>query len=145
MGSRWGLTSRPTDWLTVSRNVTFTLTWVSLDGSRRWLRRNDNWEWAEFRDASLPGYELRSRRIELRDQNYWVQFNGVESLAMKRRLYVAIVPGYFECVIQWDCYSFCVNFRCQETASRICNRLRTLVFAVVNCSAVIACSFECCV
>jgi hypothetical protein len=40
---------------------------VSWDGSRRWLRRDRNWQSVEFRDASLPGYVLGSRGVQLRN------------------------------------------------------------------------------
>jgi hypothetical protein len=67
---------------------------ASLDGSRRWLRRNGN-GLVEFRDVSLQEYELGSRTVELRHQYHWMQFSGVESLAVKRRLYVCYSTAMF--------------------------------------------------
>jgi hypothetical protein len=49
-------------WVWEQRNSTGS---SSGDGSRRWLRRSDNWKSVEFRDASLPGYERESRGIVL--------------------------------------------------------------------------------
>jgi hypothetical protein len=59
------------------------------------LRRHYN-ESVEFQDASLPGFELGSRGIEASELLSAVQLI-VESLAVKRRLYI---PRYLECVIQ---------------------------------------------
>jgi hypothetical protein len=106
---------------------------VSWDGSRRWLRRDGNWESDEFRDPGLQGYELGSRGVELRNwgtriiECSWVQSwkSGCEEKTLR---YSTAIFG----VKQWDCYSSCVKIRCQETESGDCNRL-TLVFAAVNC------------
>jgi hypothetical protein len=81
-----------------------------------------------FETPACQDMSLGCRGDELRRQNYWVQFSGDESLVV-----CAIVPRCLECVIQWDCYSFCVKIRYQGTTSGDCNRLRTLVFAVVKC------------
>jgi hypothetical protein len=51
-------------------------------------RKRRSFKAVEFRDTSLPVYELGSRVVELRHQNYWVRFSGIESVAVKRRLYV---------------------------------------------------------
>jgi hypothetical protein len=108
MSPRWGSTPRLTDWLTVSRNVTLTLNrdrieWVSWDGSRRWLRRDDN----EF------SWELK---VSLWREDFMC----------------AIVSWYLERVTHWDCYNSCVKIRFRETNSGGCNGLRTLVFAAVT-------------
>jgi hypothetical protein len=44
---------------------------------------------------------------------------------VKGRIYVCCSTVILECVIQWDCCSFCVKILCQETASGDCNRLKT--------------------
>jgi hypothetical protein len=102
---RWGSTPRLTDWLTVSRRVTLTLT-LTL-----------TFESVEFRNASLPGYELGNGEIELR--NWGVRFierNSVQpAVGLWREGFMcAVVQWYLECVIQWDCYSSCVKIRCTE-------------------------------
>jgi hypothetical protein len=83
----------------------------------------------EFPDAGLPGHELGSRGDELRHQNYW----ELKVWLWREDFTCAVVPRYLECVIQWDCHSSSVKIRYQETTSGDCTRLRTLVFAAVNC------------
>jgi hypothetical protein len=114
MSPRWGSIPRITDWLTVSHNVTLTLTSESV----------------EFRDASLPVYELGSRKVESRNWGIRIiECSSVELKVWRRRedFTCAIVPRNLECVIQWDGYSPYVKFRYQETTSGECKRLRTLV------------------
>jgi hypothetical protein len=92
---------------------------------KRWQRVS----WVSGRQPA--GIWVGSRGIEL--SNCWMQFSGDDGLAVKRRVYAFYSPVILECVFQWDCYSSCVKIRCQETDSGDCNRLRTLVFAAVNC------------
>jgi hypothetical protein len=86
---KMGLAPKLTDWLTVSRNVTFTLTSVynhtgavfsAWPMPKRYLEENSSVREAVKKRASC------------------------RSAAVKRILYV----WYLECVLQWDCYSSCV-------------------------------------
>jgi hypothetical protein len=104
-----------TYWLTVNRNVTLTF---------------DLFKSVEFRDSSLPGYELESRGIELR--NWGIR--TIYSSSVKLKVWLSredftcnMVPRYLGCVIQWDCHSSFVRMCCQETVNGGCKGLRTLV------------------
>jgi hypothetical protein len=51
----------------------------------------DDWEQMSMSQLSFekPSHQdMNSGAEELRHQNYWVQLSGVESLAVKRRLYM---------------------------------------------------------
>jgi hypothetical protein len=64
----------------------------------RWLK------WAEFRDASLPGYEAGSRGIEL---SWQLQNNGKKGIRLWKEDFMCDLKW------QWDCY----DIRCQDTSS----------------------------
>jgi hypothetical protein len=85
-------------------------------------------DWEEMAMSQLssetpPSQNMNSGAEELRHQNYWVPFCGVESLASWRYVCCStVILGVCDVVI-----------RCQETDSGDCNRLRTLASVTENC------------
>jgi hypothetical protein len=58
--------------------------------------------WVEFRDASLPGYELRSRGIEIIWQ---LQNNGKEGIRLWKEDFMCDLKW------EWDCYKSVARIR----------------------------------
>jgi hypothetical protein len=82
-------------------------------GQRRWS------ESVEFRDASLPQYELGSRGIEASELLSAVQCSW-KSSCEEKTLWVLQYRYTWSVPLGWDCYSFCVKIRYQETTSGEC-------------------------
>jgi hypothetical protein len=63
---RLGLTPRHTDWLTVSRNVTLTLTW-------EWLRRVVKWSRVKWSEKCFLSYSEKNSKVscQMRNEVQW--------------------------------------------------------------------------
>jgi hypothetical protein len=99
---------------------------VSCGSARGYLARIQGQQDHNWRSR----LKWQTKMIEKRMQQYQLR---VESPAVKRIFIWAIVPRYFECVIQWDCYKSCFKICCQEADIGDRNRLRTLVVVPINC------------
>jgi hypothetical protein len=73
--------------------------------------------WVEFRDASLPGYELGSRGIQLSRQ---LQNNGMKGISLWKEDFMCDLKW------QWDCYKSVAWMRLVKTEN-------TSACVTVNC------------